>query len=260
MTAVALLLDLSNITARAYHSASGKGGSALGLARHRLKSMVQNLINDTDPIRRIAAVESGPGWRHREFPAYKAGRSEKDPEWKTLLAEAPGLLIREFGFEVYESPDHEADDVLATVADGFVPYRVRTVIVSNDRDLLGVALDSGNRAGTFILRHEGGAYRAYGPDEVLNCPKVGVPPVRVPLFKSIAGDASDGIPGVKGLGPVAARRLAREYRSARHLFSNLDHLARGERGKFEAAGFEQLRRDERLATLNCSAPLRRVDA
>lgn len=258
MTAVVLALDTSNIVARAYHSVKQGGDSApIGLVRHRLKSMVQSLIKDADPIRRITAVDAGRCWREDEYPDYKGGRAEKDQTWRQLMSEAPGILADEFGFEAYTSPGFEADDTLATIADQLLPYKTRTLLVSNDRDLLGVVSKTGRVSGTYVLRHESGAYRAYGPDEVYECKKVGVPPLRVAMFKALAGDDSDNLPGVYGFGPVTARRLAKKYGTPSALFRNLGSLTKTEREKLETAGEPHVNLMYRLSTLNCKAPIKR---
>lgn len=259
MTPVVLALDVSNLVARAYHVAeAGASHSVLGLARHGLRRMTRTLIDDSDPLRLIAAIDSGAGWRHRAYREYKGKRGEKAEEWRALAREAPELLASEFGFEVYASDDHEADDVLATIADQLLPYRTRTLIVSGDRDLFSLACSTGRTSGTYVMRSENGPYRVYGPEEVQACKKTGVPPLRVPLFKALAGDSSDNLPGVPGFGPVTARRLARTHRSAQRLWDARDTLVGSERTKLEKAGLDHLLLMESLCTLNTRAPLRRV--
>ena len=260
MTPNVLLVDASNLFARAYYAAkiSTTHGVPSRPARHCLASMVRTLIRECDPVRRVAALDVGKSWRHRAYPAYKAHRAEKNEEFKAFLREAPEILVREAGFELYHSPDFEADDTLATLADQLLPQRVRTIVVSDDRDLLALAVKTGPTSGTYILRKEQGVYRAYGPDEVLADPRTGVLPQRLPLFRALAGDASDGLPGCRGVGPVMARGMVANFPSAKKLWAGRGALTRRERGLLEAAGKDELLLSEQLCTLSICAPLERI--
>ncbi len=254
-----LIVDASNLAARTYHVAARgrEGESVYGLARHGLKRAAQNLMTQVDPLRVVVALDSQTGnFRKAMYPTYKGHRGEKPEELDRLMKDAGNILREEIGGEVYEAPDFEADDVIATVAQAALPYGWRNVICSNDKDLLSLVCDLGGGAGTFCLHSDKGSYTSVGPAEVQA--KLGVPPLRVPFLKSIQGDVSDGLPGCPGLGPVAAKRLANEYRSPAHLFENLHRLQRTDRTRLEAAGKDHLELMLRLVTLRADAPLRQA--
>ncbi|WP_240730784.1 5'-3' exonuclease H3TH domain-containing protein [Deinococcus sp. S9] len=247
------MIDVSNIAARSYHSVAKEGPAVLPLARHRLKQMLRTLLREAEPLRLLGALDCGRSFRHDLYPDYKGHRGEKPDELRALLEEAPELLKREFGVELFQSPGFEADDVMATIADANLAAGWRTLLCTGDRDLLATAFDGGGGAGTFILHYDRGTYFSLGPEQVEQ--KMGVPPHRVALLKSVQGDSSDGIVGCPGLGPIAAKRLANEYPSVRKLFQNLDRLQSSDRKKLEAAGLEYMLLQEQLTTLRFDAPL-----
>ena len=251
---ICLVIDVSNVACRAYYSvATGKDGrSVIGLARHRLNQMLQTLLRDTDPLRFVAALDSGRCFRHELYAPYKAHRGEKPEELRQLLLEAPELF-RKAGAELLTSPGFEADDVIAAVADANLGAGWRSLLVSNDADLLQLAFDGGDTSGTFVLHQDKGMYHALGPAQVQA--KLGVPPHRVALLKSLKGDSSDAIPGIPGIGPVAAKRLAGQYPSVVKVYAALHLLQKSDRQKLETAGLEYALLMETLTTLRFDAPL-----
>ncbi|TSA78612.1 hypothetical protein FNU79_18820, partial [Deinococcus detaillensis] len=152
--------------------ARGQEGNFYGLAKHRLMTMQRTLMRQVEPIRLMGAIEGGKTFRHELYPAYKAHRPEKAEDFRALLDEAPAILAREFGMEIYHSPGFEADDVLAAIADQCLSTEVRLTICSNDKDLLGLAFAGPEGSGTFVLHSEAGSYHALGPLEVLAKKKV----------------------------------------------------------------------------------------
>ena len=134
-----------------------------------------------------------------------------------------------------------------------VPTNALEAIVERWQEL---AYDAGDQAGTYILHYKDGDYHALGPKQVEE--KVDFPPNRVALFKAIAGDTSDGLKGIEGLGPVAARRLANAYPSAKKIHDSLERLQSSDRKKLEAAGLDHFLLMERMTTLRFDATLKAV--
>lgn len=260
MPNLALVIDLSNLSARAYFAAKqGKEDqSVIGLARHNLIKMTKTVLRECDPLRILVACDGdGPTFRHELYAPYKAGRSEKDAEYSLLQHAAPAILAEEFGAEVYASPGFEADDVIACLADQMLPYGFRTVVLSSDADLHQLVTETGGGAGTYQLRYESGTYRVVDVKTVTE--KFKVPPHRVALAKALMGDSGDGYPGVASVGPVAAARLANQFPSVGAMYANLDKIAsKGDRSKLEAAGETHALLMYRLAALRLDAPLQRV--
>ncbi len=259
-TNILLVLDSSNLLARSFFAASAgkEGQNVTGLARKTLAQMLRTLLRETgDPLRRVAAFDpGGQTFRHRLYPAYKSSRGPKPEGYAEFAALVPGILA-EHGFELYVSDDHEADDAIAAIADQALPSGWRTTICSNDGDLLQLVVGNGPGPGTFVLKYDKGAYSSIGARQVVA--KLGVLPHRVAIFKALAGDAGDFYPGVAGLGPVAAKRLALKYGSPKALWAALPELQKSDRAALELAGFAHLELMHTLARLNHRATLRTLE-
>lgn len=191
-----IIIDGSNLARRAFH-AGGNGGVA-GAARK-----ARELVGEGASVV-VAWDGPPPTWRHRLWPQYKAHR-EHNPEAlravrqefkECAAAKLPGILAR----------DGEADDAAATLAlrsaeDGRAVY-----LLSSDKDW-GQLI----RPGVYWLVPDKGRLDERSADWFGD--KFGVAPEDWPDYVGLAGDATDGIPGVQGIGPVKARRLLAEYGS-----------------------------------------------
>lgn len=156
-------------------------------------------------------------WRRREYPAYKAGRTQKAPDLVEQLAAAPDLL-RAAGFAVVQHQGFEADDVLASAAglarrDGW-----RCTVVTSDRDSFALIDET-----TSVLRVIAGGIDA---SPLLT-------PARLPLlcgvraghyrdFAALRGDPSDNLPGARGIGPKTAARLLAVFDGVAEVYAALD--------------------------------------
>jgi 5'-3' exonuclease len=137
----------------------------------------------------------GGSWRSELFPAYKAGRTAKPDALVHALAACRKLP----GMRHVEVPGYEADDILATLA---ADSWDEVLVLTADKDLAQIVTD---RVKLVDPREN-----VTGPAEVEA--RWGVPPAKVRLLLSWMGDSSDGLPGVKGVGPKRAipRALAGE--------------------------------------------------
>ena len=256
---VFVAVDVSNVTCRAYYAATAgrEGQSVYGLARYNLGRMIDNILAESDAVRFAAALDADTNFRKALYPPYKGERSPKPDELARLLEEAPDLF-KSRGAELYVADDHEADDVLGTLADRMLPFGWRTVIVTGDTDLFSMVSEGEGGAGVYVYR-EG---KVYGPKEVMEHKKYGVAPIKIPLFKALSGDTSDNIPGVMGVGPVAARQICAKVSTVRKLYDGVEDpsnplkLTKGVLSKLEACGRDQAALYERLARLVVRAPLR----
>ena len=147
----------------------------------------------------IAFDRPGGTFRHKQFERYKAHRKEADP---ALVRQFPLAeeLLGAMGLKVIGIPGYEADDVLGTISERFSAALPVTVI-SGDRDLLQLV---GGGCEIVLMRALDGTKR-YDPETVLQ--DYGIAPGQVPDWKGLMGDASDGIPGVPGIGEKTAQRL-----------------------------------------------------
>jgi DNA polymerase-1 len=186
-----LLIDGQNIAHRAYH-ATNPGGATDASGLPLLEAMVQRAVGDWRPSAAVVALDAGPSFRGVLYPAYKAARK---PRPAGLVADLRrlGELDRIAGLPVARAFAYEADDVVATLLERHP--ECDAVVYSSDSDLLQLVVEGRVAVATPDRRH----FRT----EADVVAKFGVPPARVPEFKALAGDASDNIGGVPGVGPEA---------------------------------------------------------
>jgi 5'-3' exonuclease len=212
-----MLLDSASLWYRAYYGMPDTLLSPEGEPVNAIRGyldMVARLITIYQPNRIVACIEGDwrPTWRTDLFPGYKANRvddsgDEEEPD--TLGPQIPILLdvLEEFGFPVIGVDDYEADDVMATIA---VSQPGPTRIVTGDRDLFQLVNDKKKIAVVYLAK---GITNHDLVDLKYIEHKYGIPGDRYALFAMIRGDASDGLPGVRGIGEKGAAIIANNFTS-----------------------------------------------
>jgi len=220
-----LALDGHNLLFRAFTSLPptivGDDGAPIQ-AVYGFASAMARFVREVQPSH-LAVCFDPPTepFRTALFPEYRANRLDAGTPLATeLLAEAgagaievianlheQGLQARQLcaalGIPVAEEPGYEADDALATLATLAEARGWQVTILSTDKDLWQIASGC---VSILVPDKEG---RRYGPAEIEA--QLGVPPRLVPDWKALAGDPSDNIPGVPGIGPKTAARLLGAY-------------------------------------------------
>ncbi|GGK16069.1 DNA polymerase I [Deinococcus malanensis] len=141
-------------------------------------------------------------FRHEQFDGYKSGRAETP-------ADLPGqinrirALVDALGFPRLEEPGYEADDVIASLTRKAEGSGMQVRIVTSDRDAYQLLDDH-----VKVIAND---FSLIGPDQVLE--KYGVTVRQWVDYRALTGDASDNIPGAKGIGPKTAAKLLQEYGS-----------------------------------------------
>ncbi len=155
--------------------------------------------------------KSENSFRKELYPPYKGNRSEPPED---LIPQFPLMRasVRAFGLAPVEQDRYEADDLIATYAREARARGADVLIISADKDLMqliepGVAMydPASGEAGAKGAREE----RKIGPEEVLTY--FGVPPEKVVDVQALAGDSTDNVPGVRGIGLKTAAQLIHEY-------------------------------------------------
>jgi DNA polymerase-1 len=156
----------------------------------------------------------GPTVRHEAFKDYKAHRK---PMPDDLVVQLPVLkdVLHALRIPTAEFERYEADDVLATLARRAAEQKVRTVIVTTDKDLLQVI----NVSTAVYNPAKETTIDEAGVKEVF-----GVGPDCVVDVLSLWGDPSDNVPGVPGIGEKTAKALIQEFGSLDNLLANLDRV------------------------------------
>lgn len=205
-----VVLDTHAILHRAYHALpdfSSSKGEPTG-ALYGLISMLVRIIGDLKPDY-IAAAYDLPGgtFRHAAYDGYKATRVKAEPDLYAQIDRARDVLAA-FGIPVYEAKGFEADDVVGTVVHRLKKNKdVETIIASGDMDT--VQLVDGDKTRVFTLRKGLTDVVLYDEDAVRR--RFGFGPEAIPDLKGIAGDASDNIKGVPGVGEGSALKLLQIY-------------------------------------------------
>ena len=237
-----LVVDGDSFAHRAYHALpktirrrDNKGaGAIVGFANFLLR-----LYEDECPRAVLVAWDTleAPTYRHLAFADYQAGR-RFDAELREQLEALPQFVIA-CGFACVKAPGYEADDFLAAAASREERRGGQVLVATGDRDSFQLASEK-----TTILQPLGGGKIArIGPVEVRE--RYGVDPCQVPDFIALRGDASDKLPGARGVGAKGAAALLHRYGSLETAFRD---------GRFPAQA-EQLRLYRSIATMDKSAPV-----
>ena len=242
-----LLIDGSNYLYRAFHALPdlrSPGGRPTG-AIYGVLNMLQKLIRSESPDY-IAVIFDTPKktFRHEAFPEYKANR-QKTPE--DLIAQIKPLhrAIINLGLPLIAIDGVEADDVIGTLAKQADKEKINTLIATGDKDMAQLVTDNIQLIDTMKnLR--------MGPKEVEK--KFGIVAERFVDYLTLAGDASDNIPGVEKVGPKTAIKWISEYGSLDEVIKNAENI-KGKVGENLMASMDRLELFKTLVTIKCDVPI-----
>jgi 5''-3'' exonuclease (including N-terminal domain of PolI) len=142
----------------------------------------------------VAFDRPTPTFRHEMFKEYKAQRPATPEELKSQIGRVH-QLVDAFHIPIFEIDGFEADDVLGTLSKQANEQGIETIIVTGDNDMFQVVLP---RVEVLASRRTFNDTLLYDEEAVEQ--KYGVKPEQITDFKALAGDASDNIPGVPGIG------------------------------------------------------------
>jgi 5'-3' exonuclease len=214
-----MLLDTASLYFRAFHgvpeTVKGPDGTPVNAIRGLL-DMIAKLVGEFAPSDLVACWDDAwrPRWRVELIPSYKAHRVERETDegWvetvpDTLRAQIPVIreLLDALGIPVVGAADHEADDVIGTLASR---ARMPVDIVTGDRDLFQLVDDA--RRVRVIYTGKGMSHLEVLTEEAIQT-KYGISPCQYVDFAVMRGDPSDGLPGVAGIGEKTAVSLLNEF-------------------------------------------------
>jgi DNA polymerase-1 len=213
-----VILDTHAILHRAYHALpdfnSSKGMPTGGL--YGLLSMLVKIINDLKPDYIAAAVDlPGGTFRDAAYKEYKSTRAETEEALLEQIKRTPEVL-EAFGIPVYSAKTFEADDVIGTIVEKVKKNKdLEVIIASGDKDAL--QLIDGTRVRVFTMGK--GLNDTIMYDEKRVKERYGFGPEGIPDLKGIAGDPSDNIKGVPGVGEGSALKLLQKYGSLKGIYA-----------------------------------------
>ncbi len=213
-----VLIDAHAIIHRAYHALpelTDKEGRPAG-ALYGLAAMLVKLINDLKPDYLAAAYDlAGPTHRHEVYEAYKGTRTKTEDALIEQLDRSRDIF-EAFHVPVYEAKGFEADDVIGTLAEA-LQKKFSVVIASGDMDTL--QLVSRNDVQVFTLKKGISDTVLYNEAAVVE--RFGFAPEYISDYKGFAGDPSDNIIGIPGVGPKTATKLIQAYGSVEQIYRAL---------------------------------------
>jgi 5'-3' exonuclease len=218
---ILLAVDGNSLLHRSFHAQASTGlRDASGRPMWAVRGLLSQLVAAVDRIRPEAVIigfdDPAASTRRARWPQYKATRTEKLPTLVDQLSLAVQVL-QAMGVAVVVPAGLEADDVLASVARIAPSLGARTVIVTSDRDSFALIDDA-----TSVLRIINGGVEAsplLTPERLVTM--LGIPPQLYRDYAALRGDASDNLPGVRGIGPKTAAKLLGALGGARDAFEDL---------------------------------------
>jgi 5'-3' exonuclease len=214
-----MLLDTASLYFRAFHGVPDTVRSPDGEpvnAIRGLLDMVAKLVGEFEPTDLVACWDDAwrPSWRVALIPSYKAHRVDHESDAgsvetvpESLTPQIPVIreLLAALGIPVVGAADHEADDVIGTLASR---SRMPVDVVTGDRDLIQLVDDS--RSIRVIYTGRGMSHLELLTDGAVES-KYGIAPRQYVDFAVLRGDPSDGLPGVAGVGEKTAVSLLKEF-------------------------------------------------
>ena len=181
------------------------------------------------------------------YPSYKANR-DAPPE--DLIPQFPLIhrAVEAFNIKSISKPGFEADDIIATYSKQANEVGAKTIIISGDKDLMQLVNDN-------VVMYDPMPSRERFIDIEGVIEKFGVPPNKVVDVQSLAGDSTDNIPGVPGIGLKIAAELINEYETLENLLDNAESIKQTKRRENLISHANDARISYQLALLNSSTPL-----
>jgi DNA polymerase-1 len=241
------LIDGSSYIYRAYyairHLSSPKGFPTNAL--YGFTQMLLKVMKDRRPDHLAVVFDVGrQTFRTEMYPEYKANRAAMPDD---LLPQISPIkeMVRAFNIPTLELAGYEADDIIGTLACDCEAKGMDVVVVTGDKDLMQVVTGRVTLLDTM-------KDKATGIREVEE--RFGVPPELVIDILGLAGDTSDNIPGVPGIGEKTAIKLIQEFGSLDRLLERAGEV-KGKTGERVREFAEQARLSRRLATIDCRTPV-----
>ena len=218
-----ILVDGNNLMFRSFYATLYSGSTMTSRdgfptnALYGFVNMMNKIIAEEEPKYIMVAFDIGKTFRHEKYDYYKGKRDETPDDLKRQFPVAKKIL-NAMGIKYFELAGYEADDIIGTFAKKVDENKdFVATIISSDKDLLQLISDD---VSVKLLK----------PKDYIRMDKkafkdtYGLEPIKMIDLKSLMGDSSDNIPGVKGIGEKTAIKLLQEYGSLDGVYNNLDSI------------------------------------
>ncbi|MCX7777725.1 MAG: DNA polymerase I [Armatimonadetes bacterium] len=199
----------------------------------------------------IAVVLDPPGatFRHEAYEGYKAQR-ERAPESFREQVKLVTEFLKLVGVEVWQVPEYEADDLMATAARRAEEAGMEVYLVTGDMDALQLVSDR-----VKVLSCKRGISDTVVYDSATVKMEMGILPSQIPDLKALSGDASDNIPGIPGIGERTAQRLILEFGNLERVIESAPRIADARLREAILQHADEARRWRKLTLLRDDAPI-----
>lgn len=243
-----VLVDASGFIFRAFHGIqilTRPDGTPVN-AVYGFITMLMKLLDDMQPDHIAIIFDTArKTFRNEIDPSYKANRTEPPEELVPQFA-----LVREatqaFNLDCIELAGFEADDLIATYTKEAINEGAEVTIVSSDKDLMQLVTDR-------VTMFDSFKNRRIGPEQVQD--KFGVYPEKVVDVQSLAGDSTDNVPGVPGIGMKTAALLIQEYGDLDTLLARASEIKQNKRRENLIEHADKARLSRELVRLRNDVPL-----
>ena len=212
------LIDGSSFLYRAYYGTRPLHTSK-GVPVHAVYSFVRTIKKLIDRFKpeymSVVWDSKGPTKRHEVYQEYKANRQAPPSDLfdqKELISQ----FVEAIGLHQINTPGYEADDIMYSIAQEQLPDSHAIVFVTSDKDM-GQALTSDK-----IFLYD--SFKEQLLDAKAFAEKIGFPVERLPFYFALLGDASDNIPGVRGIGKKTAEELVKEFTSLEDMYARIEEI------------------------------------
>ncbi len=209
-------------------------------------NILRKLLKVHDPEFITVCFDSkGPTLRQKRYEEYKIQRPPMPDE---LRSQVPIIkdILKAYGIKLFEKQGYEADDLIGTLTANIKKKDLELVVVSEDKDLYQLL---NGHVKIFSVRKEAML------DHAAITKKLGFEATRIVDFLALAGDKSDNIPGVAGVGEVTARNLINEFETLEGIYKGLDNIEKAKLREKLVSDRDNAFLSKELATIDCDVPV-----
>jgi len=249
------LVDGSGYLFRAYHAlppltrkSDGLPTGAVSGYCNMLWKLLEDMKGNDAPTHLAVIFDAGSKTFRNDI--YKEYKAHRPPPPEDLVPQFPLVrdATRAFGISCVEMAGFEADDIIATYARVAREAGARCTIISSDKDLMQLVVD-GKVELLDTMKN-----KRIASAEVLE--KFGVAPDKVVQVQALAGDSTDNIPGVRGIGIKTAAELINTYGDIETLLAKTGEIKQPKRRETLIENAENARVSLKLVTLDINVPLK----
>jgi len=248
-----ILFDGNALVHRAFHAlpplSITKTGEMVNAVQGFASTLLKLLRENKPDYWAIAFDRRAPTFRHEISKDYKAQRPKTPPELVTQI-ERVHQLAEAFNLPAFEMDGFEADDIIGTISAQAVAKGIDTLIVTGDNDMLQVV-----QPGVRVMSPR----RGFADTVVYDAPavkeKYGLDPEQLISYKALVGDASDNIPGVKGIGDKTAVKLLQQFHDLDNLYSHVNEVEPERIRKLLQENHETALQNSRLSAIVTDVPM-----